>query len=384
MEIVGVGQTDYVRGTTRTAATLLVEAVHHARTDAGLAASAIDGVILAGGLGKVEDLTAGLGMGEVGWTGRVELGGASAVAALAQARAAIVAGTARHVVVATARLGYSGNRLGSGDPAVADRVAALLPFPELRRDLEQPYGLIVPMQYYALQATAWRHDYGIEDGAFAPVALAARAHAAHNPDALMRAKPLTRSGYLDSPWICEPFRLLDCSLESDGAAAVVISAEGAPGSAGRPAVRIAGVREGHPASPDDVAGRPDLIEIGLTRAAEAAFEEAGRGPDDVDFAQLYDCFTYVVLRQLEELGFCARGESPAFVREAGIDAGGRLPVNTHGGLLSQAHVMGMNHVIEAVRQIRGEAAIPLDRTRTGIVTGYGDFGDGALAVLARG
>jgi acetyl-CoA acetyltransferase len=383
MEIVGVGQTAYVRGTTRTAAALLVEAARNACFDAGMAPPHVDGVILAGGLGKVEDLTAGLGMRDVSWSGRVELGGASAVAALAQARAAIVSGSAQRVVVATVRLGYSGSRLGSGDPAVAARVAALLPAPAFRRDLEQPYGLIVPMQYYALQATAWCHAYDVPDGAFAPVALAARAHAACNEDAVMRAKPLALSDYLDAPWICEPFRLFDCSLETDGAAAVVVAAEGTRGASGRPAVRIAGVREGHPASPDDVIGREDLIEIGLTRAA-GAFDEAGRGPEDVDFAEIYDCFTYIVLRQLEELGFCARGESPEFVRRVGIDAGGQLPLNTHGGLLSQAHVMGMNHVVEAVRQIRGEAAIRLERTSTGIVTGYGDFGDGALAVLTKG
>src|SRR5262249_53291649 len=145
----------------------------------------------------------------------------------------------------------------------------------------------------------------------------------------MRGKPLSSEEYLASEVICSPLRKYDCCLESDGAAAVIVAAEGV---AGHRRVRVLGVREGHPGSPDDIINGPDMIQIGLAKAAAAVYEKAGRGPDDMDFAEIYDCFTYIVMRQLEELGFCPRGESPRFVHERGIGVDGRLPINTHGGL----------------------------------------------------
>jgi acetyl-CoA acetyltransferase len=382
--ITGVGETEYVRGTESTLAEYAVRAAVATCRDAGVDPADVDGVIVAGFRGRIEDIAAGLRVRDLKFSSRIEMGGASSVAGIVHAMAAIESGRADQVLVTAVRFGYSLNRFSQGSDGVVADLTRFFPSADIRTQLEHPYGLLVPMQYYALQATRWLAEFGIGPNDMAPVALAMRANAQRNPRALMFGRPLTIEQYLASPLIVSPFRVLDCCLESDGAAALLVSARDSKPHLARHPVRIAAVAEAHPDEPDDVVSRSDILDIGLTKAAPRAFAEAGVGPKDLDFANLYDCFTYTVLRQLEELGFCPRGESPRFVREVGIGIEGQMPVNPNGGTMSEAHMLGMNNVLEAVRQIRGDAGpTQIERPRWGIATGFGDFGDGSVVVLTN-
>jgi acetyl-CoA acetyltransferase len=145
-----------------------------------------------------------------------------------------------------------------------------------------------------------------------------------------------------------------------------------------------GIAQGQPFPADDIATREDPFHLGITDAAPKACAMAGIQIGDVDFAQIYDPFSFQVIQQIEEMGFCKRGEGGSFVEGGRIELGGELPVNTHGGLLSEAHILGMNHFIEAVVQLRGEAGErQVENAEIGLVTGFGDFGDGSIAILRR-
>jgi acetyl-CoA acetyltransferase len=332
------------------------------------------------GLGTAEEFAANLGIETLRYAATIHMGGAAPVASLQSAAAMVGAGAATHVLLVAGWNGYSGRRVR--ETVTTD--AASLPGRAIARDYYLPFGLTAPPQWYALMARRHMHEFGTTPEQLGAVAVAMRAHAQRNPRAVMHGRPLTLEEYLTSPVLAGPYRILDCCLETDGAAAVVVTTEARARDLPRPPVRVLGAAAAQPYPADEITNRRDFFETGLTIAAPEAFARAGVTPRDVDFAEIYDCFTFEVLQQLEETGFCARGEGGAFVEGGRIAPGGALPVNTHGGLLSEAHVLGMSHIVEAVRQLRGEAGErQVPDAAIGVVTGWGDFGDGSVAILGR-
>ncbi|MCC6766092.1 MAG: transporter [Deltaproteobacteria bacterium] len=380
--IVGIGETAYCRapGSGKTQLGIQLEASLAALADAGLSPRQLDGVMPFPNLGSAEELAANLGIASLRFATTVHMGGAAPVASLQVAAAAVVSGVADYVLLPAGWNGYSGRRARE---TVAMDVSSL-PGGAIARDYYMPYGLTAPPQWYALIARRHMHEFGTQPEQLGAIAIAMRKHAQLNPGAVMKDKPLTMEAYLASPMITAPYRLFDCCLETDGAAAVVVTTKERARDLRRRPVSILGVAAAQPYPADEITNRKDLFETGLTIAAPRAFAMAGITPADVDFAEIYDCFTFEVLQQIEETGFCGRGEGGAFVEGGTIELGGALPVNTHGGLLSEAHVLGMSHVTEAVRQLRGDGGErQVADAELGVVTGWGDFGDGSIAILRR-
>lgn len=380
--IIGIGETAYTRGkgSGMTVLGLQLQAAVRAVDNAGLRNNHIDGLMPFPGLGTAEEFAANLGIDNLRYAATINMGGAAPVASLQAAAMAVVTGTANYVLILGGWNGYSGPR--TRQVVTADTAA--LPGRGIARDYYLPHGLTAPPQWYALMARRHMYEFGTKQEQLGAIAVAMRKHAQLNPQAVMCGRPLTIDDYLKSPVIADPYRLFDCCLETDGAAAVVVTSVERARDLKRTPVYIMGVAAGQPYPADEITNRKDIFKTGLTMAAPKAFAMAGITPQDVDFAEIYDCFTFEVLQQIEEAGFCKRGEGGAFVAGGRIELGGELPVNTHGGLLSEAHTLGLNHIVEAVRQLRGEAGErQVKNAEIGVVTGWGDFGDGSIAILRR-
>jgi acetyl-CoA acetyltransferase len=378
--ITGVAETDYVRGTDRSTRSFIMESALGACVDAGVDPSTIDGLVMPFPAVTNEDFITHLGITDLRFHTTLDIGGAAPAACVAIAAYAVASGLANRVLVTTGYTGYSGNRFGSGSADLVDKKPVGIT-PGVKSNLEYPYGIVVPMQWYSMHANRYFHETGADPVGMENFALSTRAHANRNPKAHFRDRTLSSAQYRESPYLVKPFHLFDISLESDGAASVIVERASRSNSTKKP-VFIAGGGEGHPDQPDTLTSRHDILNMGITKVAKRVFADLDMRADEADFAEIYDCFTFIALRQMEELGLCGRGEAPDFATLDRIGPGGSFPVNTHGGLLSQAHINGMNHIAEAVKQLRGEMGeSQIADAKVGLVTGYGEFSNGSLLVL---
>lgn len=275
----------------------------------------------------------------------VNTGGGTTFSAVAHAANAIANGMANTILITMA---------DSLRSSMTREQAMLTQSSTGHPQFEQIYGPTVPA-YYALIATAHMAEFGTTEEHFAEVAVSGRLHAANNPTAQMQ-DPISVEDVVSSRLIADPLHLLDCSLVSDGGSAIVVtSAERAKDFPHKP-VYLLGAGEGH--SHEHISQAASLTTSAAVKSGQAAFAQAGLTRTDIDFAQVYDCFTPTVLIQLEDLGFCEKGEGGEFVSSGATRPGGALPVNTHGGMLSHCHPGNpgaMFALTEAVWQLRGDA-----------------------------
>ncbi|MEU5642367.1 lipid-transfer protein [Streptomyces milbemycinicus] len=358
--VVGIGATEFSKDSGRSELKLAVEAVQAALDDAGLTPADVDGLVTFT-MDTSPEITVAqaCGIGELSFFSRVHYGGGAACATVQQAALAVATGVADVVVCYRAFNERSGRRFGSGvqhrEPSAEGTALGWA----------LPFGLLTPASWVAMAAQRYLHSYGLAPDVFGHVAVMDRRHAATNPDAYFYGKPITLADHGASRWIVEPLRLLDCCQETDGGQALVVtSVERARDLPRRPAV-ITAVAQGAGRGQeqmtsfyrDDLTGLPEMGVV-----ARQLWRSSGLTPDDIDVGILYDHFTPFVLMQLEEFGFCGRGEAPGFV------ADGALPLNTHGGQLGEAYLHGMNGIAEAVRQIRGTSVNQVPHAARVLVT----------------
>ena len=359
-------------------------AIAAALDDAGLDRRAVDGLALydieSTGVAEVIAL---LGLGRIRFFATHSHGGGAYCAVVQSAAAAIAAGHATTVLCFRARnrgrrSSFGPGRVQGGRPweKIEPRIAG-------HYQWQVPFGVVSPVQEMALIARRHMLDHGTTEDHLGEVACAARSHAVRNPAALMR-EPLTLAEHHASRWVAEPLRLLDCCLETDGGCALVLtSGERARDLRRRPVFVLASAQANGPAHhhPHDwfAADRRAWVAAGAVRL----WGRAGLRPADVDVAMLYDHFTPMVLLALEDWGFCAPGEGGPFVEDGAIRwPDGRLPVNTHGGQLSEAFIHGFNNLTEAVRQLRGESTCQVPDAEIVFVAAAASDPSGAL-LLAR-
>lgn len=347
--IVGVGESDIGKLPHMSGLGLNAQAASRAIANAGLTPDKIDGLLTAYSftepyfmLGSV--LAEYLGISPV-YSSSIVAGGASPTVMLHHAAQAVNSGAAKYVLVCAGENRATGI---SRDDAVSALAAVGHPY------FEAPYGLGIP-SLYALVANAYMAKYGTTREEMAAVAVNTRNHALLHPNAHMK-KPITADDVLNSKVISAPLHMLDCCLISDAGGAFIVTTPELAEELPCEPVWLAGIGEAH--THEHLTSAPSLTEFGAAQSGQLAYSMAGLGPTDMNLAMLYDCFTIVPIIEMEELGLAPRGEGGAMFANGEAAVGGKLPVNTHGGMLSHAHagaVGGLMAIIEAVRQLRGQA-----------------------------
>lgn len=366
--IVGIGESRIGRVPDRSALQLMADAAEKAADDAGLDFDRIDGLIT--GQVRVEAwpnpaavVARALGV-RPRYLATLNLAGATGAGMIHQAAMAVLSGQATYCLCVVGQNLLSALSRGGAVHASAEGGSA-------HPQYEAPFGPLVP-SLYALVADRHMHEFGTTEEQMAEVAVTIRQHAGLNDNAHKR-DPITREDVLASRPISSPLKMLDCSLISDGAgAAIVTTAERAADLRKRPVCLLG---QGYGLRNSYIGEVKDIVTSGAVESGRDAFAIAGLTPGDIDVAELYDCFTITVIVELEDLGFCKKGEGGPFVAEGRIGLGCDLPVTTHGGLLSGGHFgpgSGFLHVLEGARQVRGEAGgRQVKGARTVLVHGNG-------------
>jgi acetyl-CoA acetyltransferase len=345
--IVGTGHSRLGRVPGTSSLDLLIEAMRNAIDDSGISVKDIDGIICRGpddSYSHHQMIGERLGI-NVKFSTTLTNGGASQILSIALAVMAIQGGMAKTVICGFGRNSWSRTH-ASEEARVRNETR---PESQRAKEFGPEYGYFGAPAAHAFGATRHMHLYGTTRDDFGAIATAFREHALRNPDAQMK-KPLTMEQYHEAREIVAPFGLFDCSLRSDGAGALIVTRREHARDLKQPPVLIKGF--GTYNNTRGWFADDNMVVTAAKKSGEAAYTMAGLGPEDVDTAQIYDCFTYMVLTQLEDYGFCKKGEGGAFVSSGALRMGGRLPTNTSGGQLSEAHVEGVLQIVEGARQMR--------------------------------
>ncbi len=383
--ITGIGETPVSGPSGRDPRTMALEAVAAAIADAGLRPEDIGGLMVSAGIRdqlRPEDFHTHFNTSQPLWFSTA--GGAMIWAATCTHSAALAmrAGKARHIVNVFAVDWASRRAAGSGTPG--DWHAS----EDMKARFELPFGWYPQPVYFATFARRYMHEFGLDSTQLAALPLTFRRHANRHPDAVMHNRELTLASYLARPPLADPLRVEDCCLISDGAAAWVMSPAEQAVDMPHPTVLVEGVGHGRVQGAPYISQQPVITATPQTFAAPWAFAMADTDVTEIDVIAVYDCFSSTALMQIEDMGFCRKGEGGHFIQNDRLFYQrprrlGGIPCNTHGGLLSHSYLLGISHVVELVKQLRGTAVNQVEDTRIAAYAGF-TADEGSTLILRRG